>query len=481
MIDQAPPESSYSRKGLRRAELVRQFCAHHIRFADGDAAGEPFIFEPWYWRNVILPIYGTLQPDGRRKYNKALIGLSRWHIKSTTAAALSHYHMALEPVMGGEGYAVATTHKQARVVFGKARRMAKADALLSSLFDVTKSLIECKETGQTFEAIPHDADTAQGFHPVLAIIDELHVHKTDAMLNAMVSGSAGFREPLVLCITTAGEQRKGVWWETLKKWRKDPGAYVYWCGADDDDDPEDPVVWRKANPASWITDEMLLRQFNGMPLSSFMRYHLNLAPKKGANKVIPPEMWRGLAAHPQIDPDLACVIGVDASLRRDHTAIVLDQVGLDGMHNLLCFTFKPEEDGAIMGALDHDEIGMLLRELAESYRVVRVPCDRAYFIRTMRELLEEGLPVEEFAQNNQNMARACQRFYDVVSEGRMRHGGDPDLEEHVLAASMKETAFGWRMTKDEPSDHIDAAIAAAMAVDVAEVEAETQGIGVSVG
>lgn len=471
----------YSRAGLRRAERVRTFCAKHVKHTKGRVAGKPFLFEDWQWEREILPIYGTLNRHGKRKYNKALIGVPRWHDKSTTAAALAHYHLTAEPVFGAEEYAVATTQKQAGIVFGMARRMAYADPLLARVLDVHKRLIEVRETGATFEAIPHDADTAQGYHPNFCAVDELHVHKTPAMLNAMISGSAGFEEPLILVITTAGAQRSGVWWQVLKEWKDDPHAYVYWHGAKDGEDATDPAVWRAANPASWITDEILERQYRSLPLAEFERYHLNRAPLKGHNRVFAPDLWAACGALPTIDPERPCVIAVDASLRRDHTAVVLDQFDDEKRHNVLCFTFTAEDDGSIMRAIDHDDVGNLLRELASAYKVRRVPCDRAYFVRTMRELLAEGLPIEEFPQTNQNMARACQRLYDAVTEGRMAHGGDAVLTDHVMDAAVKETTFGWRITKADAQAHIDAAVALAMAVDIAEAEAGRRPPGVLVG
>lgn len=480
-----PGRCPVCREGLRRASIVRRFLEAHIHL-DAEAGGRLLVVEPWYWWNVILPLYGTLEPDVangglRRVYTKALIGVPRWHLKSVSAAALALYHMALEPMVGTEAYAVATSLPQAGAVFKKARRMVRSDELLSRLFYSPKTVIECRETGAIFKALPHDADTAQGFHPQFAAIDEIHVHKNRDMVDAMVSGSVGFTQPMSLCITTAGAERKGVWWDLRKDWAQDPGTYIYWCGAADDDDPTDPVVWRRANPASWITDEMLLRQFRAMPLASFMRYHLNLAPKRGQSKVFAPELWAACDARAVIDPKLPCIVATDASLRRDHTAVVLDQVDADKCHNLLCFTFTAEEDDSIMSAIDHDEVGNLLRDLAAGYDLRRAPCDRAYFVRTMRELLQEGLPIEEFPQSNQNMARACQRLYDAVAEGRVRHGGDPELTDHVLNAAVKETPFGWRITKPADGEHVDAAIAAAMAVDIAEAEAEQTAPGAVVG
>jgi phage terminase large subunit-like protein len=471
----------YSREGLRRAERVRTFLRTHIVHPDGAVAGKHFELEDWQWEKQILPVYGSLNRRGRRKYTRALFGVPRWHDKSTMAAALALYHLAAEPVFGAEEYAVATTQQQAGIVFRKARRMALADPLLARVLDTKRAIIEVRETGATFQAMPHDADTAQGYHPAFAAIDELHVHKTEGMLNAMISGSAGFPEPLILVITTAGEKRSGVWWETRRRWKDDPNAYLYWVGASDSDDATDPDVWRKANPASWITDEILQRQFHSLPLAEFERYHLNRAPQKGRAAIFTEQHWAACGALPVIDPERPCVIAVDASLRRDHTAVVLDQFDEQKRHNVLCFTFTAEDDDSIMGAIDHDEVGNLLRELASAYKVRRVPCDRAYFVLTMRQLLAEGLPIEEFPQTHQNMARACQRMYDAVTEGRMAHGNDPVLAGHVMDAAVKETSFGWRITKADAAAHIDAAVALAMAVDIAEAEAGRRPPGVLVG
>ena len=124
-----------------------------------------------------------------------------------------------------------------------------------------------------------------------------------------------------------------------------------------------------------------------------------------------------------------------------------------------------------MSAIDTDAVGELIRELCASYNVVRIPCDRAYNVRLMGQLLAEGLPIEEFAQSDQNMTRACQRLFDAVAEERVRHGGDACLSEYVLNAAVKTgRQGGFRFTKPDEEAKIDGAIALAMAVDVAEAE-----------
>ena len=142
-----------------------------------------------------------------------------------------------------------------------------------------------------------------------------------------------------------------------------------------------------------------------------------------------------------------------------------------------------EDEGDIMSAIDTDAVGELISELCREYYVVRIPCDRAWNVRLMGQLLAEGLPIEEYAQSDANMTRAAQRVFDAVAEERIHHGGDPELTDYVLNTAVKTgRQGGFRFTKPDDEARIDGAIALAMALDVAEAEGqEGGGIGVSVG
>ena len=127
---------------------------------------------------------------------------------------------------------VATTKRQAQIVFDKAKRMVLADPLLRATTKVYRTVLEIPETGALFRVLPWDADTTQGLHPTACVIDEYHVHRDASMREAMISGMVGTKNGLLITISTAGPERKGPLWELLKSAPKDPRAYVYWCGAD---------------------------------------------------------------------------------------------------------------------------------------------------------------------------------------------------------------------------------------------------------
>jgi phage terminase large subunit-like protein len=431
-------------------------------------AGKPFDLEPFQWENMILPVYGSTL-KGKRKYKRALFGLPRWSGKSEITAMLHLYHLYGEPVYGGEQYAFATTRQQAAIIFDTAKRMINADPLLRSMTKVYRNVIEVVETGATFRALPFDADTSQGFHPSFASGDEVHVMKDLSMVESMVTGMVGREEGLFVAISTAGA-RPGNGVDLLREqWATDPASYIYWQGAKETDDPHDPATWRKANPASWITPEMLQSQYNAVPLPVFQRLHLNITPTDGDNaRAFNPRAWEACDADPVIDLERPCVIGVDAAPRRDKTAVVLDQRDADGFHNVKAWSFDADPEA---GLLDFDELKHLLRELHQTYNVSRIIVDPAHLFAIMDELAREGLPVEDFPQNASRMIPASMNLYDLIQMGRIRHGNDPMLTKHVLNAGAKEIPpSGWRLTKVSPQENIDAAVSLAMAVHIAESE-----------
>lgn len=459
----------YTEPGLARAERVRKFGELHVRHMKDRWAGKPFTLEPFQWDNMIAPVYGTLNAKGKRKYKRALFGIPRWNGKSEITALLHLYHMFGEPVYGGEQYAFATTKQQAAIIFDTAKRMINADPMLRAATKVYRNVIEVVETGCIFRSLPFDADTSQGYHPSFASGDEIHVMKNMEMIESMVTGMVGREEGMFIAITTAGA-RPGNMADVLREqWSQDPASFVYWQGAGEKDDPNDPKTWRKANPASWITMDMLKSQYRALPLPVFQRLHLNLTANTGDNARAFNELaWNACGDDPVIDTERPCIIGVDAAPRRDKTAVILDQRDENGMHNIKAWSFEADPEA---GLLDFEELKILLRELHATYNVSRIVVDPAHLFAIMDELAREGLPVEDFPQHASRMIPASMNLYDLIQLGRIRHGNDAKLTKHVLAAGAKEIPpSGWRLTKVSREDHIDAAVALAMAAQIAESE-----------
>ena len=252
--------------------------------------------------------------------------------------------------------------------------------------------------------------------------------------------------------------------------RRDPRAYVYWAGAPDEADGRDPKVWRAANPHRWITARMLRDQYRTLPFPVFERLHLNRFPSSGTSRAYPAELWDPCvgAADLRPGPRRPCWRSTPrgpATRRRSWS----DQRSPAGRHNVEAYVWR--KDGA-MGHIDHEAVETKIVELCRELNVVRVGCDPNYFTRSMLRLEHDfRVPIEEFPQENKRMSSAAMTLFDVLQEGRLAHGGSRVLREQVMNAGVKATPYGWRLTKVTDDAKIDAAVALAMAVYLAESEA----------
>ena len=72
-------------------------------------------------------------------------------------------------------------------------------------------------------------------------------------------------------------------------------------------------------------------------------------------------------------------------------------------------------------------------------------------------------------------AAAAGTLHEIVSHGRLRHGGADLPRRHALAAEIRDREFGQVISKTKSREHIDCLMALAYAVDEARgVEGEAR-------
>lgn len=454
-----------------RADRAVRFFPTYLRHIKGRWAGRPFELEPWQEWHIVRPVFGVVERDtGLRFYREALIGLARKNGKSELAAGIALYLLIADGEFGAEVYSLAGSKKQAGIVYKTAKQMVTASPPLAAVVQTYRREMEVPESGSTYEVLSSDADLQHGLNPHGAVIDEYHVHANAEQYEAMTTGEGARLQPLIVTISTAGPEEEGPLWDLLERARAgtDDRLYLYWVGAGEEDDPHHPAVWRRCNPASWITDAYLERQHKRHPLQVFERLHLNRFPSREAGSWLPPGAWDGCDLDAIIDPSMPCIVAVDAAPKRDKTAVVLVQRDHEGIHNVRCWVFEADPN---LGYLDFDLVEGLIRQLAQDFYVTRVVVDPYAMIRSMMTLAEEGLPVEDFPQNHSRMAPASMGLHQLIIDGLIAHGGDSELTEAVRNAAIRETSFGWRLDKARASKRIDPVIALAMGTWIAELEA----------
>lgn len=226
------------------------------------------------------------------------------------------------------------------------------------------------------------------------------------------------------------------------------------------DDPNDLDQVLAANPAPWITRAALEEQKASVHELAFKRYHANCWTG-GQSPFITADAWDCCAGPPTIDADDRVVVGLDASIRHDCTAVTVVARRRDDTYDALFRVWTPERGSEVpLG-----EVEEFVRELARHFRVERVVYDEYFFHHAAQRLEQDG--IEMWAWRHAKMVSATRTLLDIVRAGRLRHGGDPIARRHALAAEVAEREQGLLISKRRTREPIDALVSLAMAVEMA--------------
>jgi phage terminase large subunit-like protein len=213
----------------------------------------------------------------------------------------------------------------------------KSPALSSHVRKFVGSLV-AENTGSKMVPLGADADTLDGLNPHMVIIDELHAHRTRAVLDVMDSALGARRQPLLAMITTAGSDRASVCWEQrayaermLAGLVEDESLFAYVATIDSGDDWRTEAAWRKANPNLGVSvklDYLERRAARAMKMpgaqNSFRRLHLD-EWTDAAEAWLSAGVWEAVQASTLDLGDYrgsAAWLGVDLSSKRDLTALL---------------------------------------------------------------------------------------------------------------------------------------------------------------
>ncbi len=416
------------------------------------------------------------EKNGERIYTQALWGQPRGNGKTEMAAAIALYMLCVDQPRA-EVYIAAGSRDQASLAFKAARRMVED----GDLGDVVRVLpgyrrMEVKRTDSSLHVISADGPLQHGLQPSCVIFDELWVQKKRDLFEALAGGLFKRDRALLVCISTAGYDPNSLLAQECKRGEKgeDPRFFYEWHQADEELPYDDPETWRKANPA--LSCERPFMRIKGleddlrrMHENEFRRWHLNQWTASEATWITP-EIWDACDGEPQLMHSLDTVLGVDASIRRDATAVATVQRHPDGVYHATFKVWQPKPNRDI----DLEAVENHIREQASLYNVSAVCYDRQFMHRSQQTLESEGLPMKEFPQDNARMCPATHTVHEAVTSQRLRHGGHPIARQHALNAAVVETERGLRIKKTASSGPDDCAVALAMAVEWASRQQTTK-------
>lgn len=508
-------------------------AAHAIAFFEeilhlngGQYEGEPFKLLGWQ-AFIIGSLYGWRRAnDGSRRFRNAYIETGKGSGKSPLAAGVGLHGLTADGESRAEVYAAATKRDQAMILFRDAVAMfTQSPELLkrltpSGIGEKTWNLAYLA-TGSFFRPIAADQGQS-GPRPHIALVDELHEHPTNHVIEMLRAGFKSRRQPLLFAITNSGADLTSPCGQyhdyaiAVAHGNKiDDAFFPFVCALDATDEPfEDETCWPKANPSLQEANlpgvEYLRQQVveaRDLPSKQALVRRLNFCQwTQAKNPWLSPTVWLPAAREytaEQLHGRRAWA-ALDLSSTTDLTALTLVVEPRDEGEpwKLLVWAWMPDahlaerekEDkvpytdwvrrGLLLTtpgpAINKLHVVQRLHQVAQQFDVQSAAYDR-YRIEDLRQMAAvAGIPLPEmveFGQGYKDMTVAVETFETELLNGRLAHNAHPVLTWCAAnAVTVQDDAGNRKLSKAKATGRIDCLIAAVMAVARAHAAPEPQPI-----
>lgn len=486
-----------SERICRFAELMP-----HIK---GDWAGRGELIKLEEWEVFILAsIFGWVHMDTfKRRFRVADLFVPRKNSKSTLAAVIGNFMLAVDGEFGAEVYSGATSQDQALEVFRPAALMARATPIYRQKYGVmvNASNLSVIEKNAKFE--PVIGRPGDGASPSCAIVDEYHEHKTSELYDTMQTGMGARSQPLMLVITTAGSDISGPCYMHQGELQKILEGTI-------DNDQRFGIIFGVDEGDDWTTEEALIKANPNYDISvdaEFLKIQQRDAladpRKQNTFKTKHLNIWVA-AASPWLnlfnlqncgDPDLTleslrgqpCIVGLDLASKQDiaSAAWVFPQE-IDGeMHySVITKNYVPQsavekhENAHYQGwvnsghliatpgnMIDISQIEEDIFASAEIVIVREIAKDPWGGQQMGANLASEGFEVIDIPQQVRYLSEPMKQIQALTDAGRFHHDGNPcyvwQLSNVEVKEDRNENIFPRKL---RAANKIDAAIATIVAM-----------------
>ncbi len=311
---------------------------HHI---GSEWNGRPFELLP-YQSMIVRALFGWKKAETHlRRFQKVFIAVPKGSGKSPFGAGLGLFGAFFDGEAGAEVYAVAADRKQAGIVFDSAKVMVQRNPEWerAGTFEVYRDSIKLQGSTEYFQVLSSDASTKHGFRPHFIIFDEFHAQPNRDLFDTLYRGMGKRRQPVLVMITTAGDDDESICFEEWDYARRvitgaveDESYLPTIFEARSDEDWTDEAVQRRVNPgygitmqADYFTSETAAAKSEPRKRNSFIQLHLNRWVNQ-ATSWIPIEWWDACDEPIADDATLAllpCAGGLDLAQKIDLACLTL--------------------------------------------------------------------------------------------------------------------------------------------------------------
>lgn len=516
---------------VEKANRCIEFYEEELFLNGGEFEGVPFKLLPWQCF-VVGSIFGWLGDDGYRRFRIAYIETAKGSGKSPLVAGLGIIGLTIDGEARAEIYAAAVKKDQARVLFRDAVAMVEMSPNLQQRLSLSGGAdptnIAYMSTGSFFRPISSEerGRGQSGPRPHMGILDEIHEHPTNTMVEMLRAGTKQRRQALIAMITNSGSDRRTPCWQYHEYGAKvsageldDDGFFAFVCGLDDGDDPfKSEDCWEKANPSLDVTPgrkylREQVREAQGMPSKEALVRRLNFCEwVEGVNPLFSRDVW--LATLHDLDlrdyEGQTCISALDLSSKRDLTALSLIFQGKHGV-DVVNVYWTPEDtlkerarsdmapyeqwvkDGylnAIPGkAIDYDVVAKFFIDLQDDYNITvdalaydrwKIDHLKKAFTDIGVEFFDKketdrgyGIEMLQFGQGFKDMAPAIDTLESHVLNKTIRIQANPVTTMCAAnAAIAKDPAENRKFEKSKSTGRIDGMVSLCMGVQAQALKEE---------
>jgi phage terminase large subunit-like protein len=421
------------------------------------AQGAPFRLLPA--ERAFLAHAFELGDNGRLKYPEWLYSCPKKSGKTTFAALLCLTVILLYGGSHPEATLAANDQEQAvGRVFEMVRRIVECSPLLKREARITSDKIAFPALNAVITAIPANFAGAAGGNQNISIFDEAWAYTSERsrrLWDELVPPPTQ-RVACRLVVTYAGYEGESLLLEELHR----RGLRQPQVGTDLYAGDGLLMFWSHVPIAPW-QDEAWLASMRRERPSAYQRMVLNEFASS-ESKFVDMSTWDG-CVEPSLAPSLedkSCPIfvGVDASTKRDSTALVA--VTHDRKTKCVrlvahkVFTPSPGDPINFEATVEQT-----LLDWHKRFRLRQVWFDPFQMVSVAQRLVRAGIPVEEYPQTVPNLTAATSNLFDLISARQLVLYPDAGMRLAASRAVIVESARGWRLDKLKQSHKIDVIVA----------------------
>lgn len=494
---------------------------------DGESVSEavPFILEPSQCF-IVGSLFGW-KKNGLRRFRRAYIEIGKGNGKSPLAAGIGHYMLSATKKLRAEVYCAATDKDQAAIPFRDAVEMWRRSPSLESrlipsgqnpVWQLTDPV-----TSSFYKPISSEKKGKSGIRPYCALIDEIHEHTDNSVIEMLRAGTKGNREALIFEITNSGFDKASVCWseheysvQVCDGGMENDSWFAYVCALDEGDDPfNDESCWVKANPLLGVSiyPEFVREQVNeakGMPSKEAMVRRLHFCEWTDADVGwVGSSVWDRSVEKMQIEDFYGkeCYGGLDLSYTTDLTACAWVFKDDDGTLDAFVDFWKPKD--GLLEAVKKDRapydvwakqgylaltdgkviklgpVAQRMREIADKVELKGIAYDAYRHKELADDMADLGieLPLIEHPQGFRRqkdsplwMPNSVQELENAISEQTIRVHFNPLLRLNVMSVVIRQDPAGTDnkiFDKRKSTARIDGVVALAMAVGLVKARMES--------